>query len=86
MNGRHAYPIAQHARKKIISRAIMRAMTTNQAINYFGSITALARALHIRPQSIHQWGAYPPPLRQWQLASLSHGELKLSPATKKNLR
>lgn len=51
-------------------------MTTKQAIAYFGSITELARALHIQPPAVHQWGKYPPSLRQWEIEAATDGALK----------
>ena len=51
-------------------------VTTDEAINHFGSITALARALKIRPPSIYCWGTRPPSLRQLQLEAATEGKLR----------
>ena len=52
------------------------AVKTNDAINFFGSESALAKALGIKPSSVYDWRDVVPDLRQLQLESLTHGELK----------
>lgn len=49
------------------------------AIEYFGSQAALARALDIKPQSINDWGDEVPALRQLQLEAITAGGLPASP-------
>lgn len=54
-------------------------MTTQEAIAYFKTQTALARALCIRPAAVSQWGEYPPRLRQLELQQVTRGRLKAEP-------
>jgi hypothetical protein len=55
-------------------------MRTSEAIRFYGdSKAALAAACGIAPPSIHDWGEYPPPLRQKQLEELTGGQLKAEP-------
>jgi DNA-binding transcriptional regulator YdaS (Cro superfamily) len=54
-------------------------MTTEQAISYYGSKTALADKLGIHQAAVSQWGKYPPPLRQKQLEEITRRELKAEP-------
>lgn len=54
-------------------------MLTKDAIAYFGSQAALARALGIKQPSIASWGESVPPLRQLQIERISKGELTASP-------
>ena len=42
-------------------------MLTKDAIAYFGTAAALARALDVTPSAISQWGERVPGLRQLQL-------------------
>lgn len=51
-------------------------MTTTEAINFFGSAAALARALKIKAPSISEWGDYPPIGRQYQIQVLTKNKLK----------
>lgn len=46
-------------------------MNTKQAIEHFGSIAALAGALRCTSAAVCQWGEFPPPKRQLQIAQLS---------------
>lgn len=53
------------------------AMKTQDAINFFGSQVALKKALNLKArQTIHAWGEYPPPGRQFQIEVLTNGKLK----------
>ena len=54
-------------------------MLTKDAVAYFGSQTALARALNITQASVAGWGEVVPPLRQLQLQQLTIGKLMASP-------
>lgn len=54
-------------------------MLTKDAIAYFGSQSALARALNIEQPSVAGWGEEVPPLRQLQIQQLTLGKLKASP-------
>lgn len=51
-------------------------MTTQEAINYYGSAKALADALGVWPQTVYAWGERPPMLRQYQIEVLTHGALE----------
>jgi DNA-binding transcriptional regulator YdaS (Cro superfamily) len=53
-------------------------MNIDQAIEHFGSQSALARALGIEPPSVAEWKANGriPPLRQFQIESVTGGKLK----------
>ncbi|WP_085614961.1 MULTISPECIES: Cro/CI family transcriptional regulator [unclassified Pseudomonas] len=50
-------------------------MTKSQAIKYFGSISALAKALGVTYEAVRQWGDVPE-LRQYQIERLTKGALK----------
>ena len=54
-------------------------MKTQEAIHFFGTQAALARALGIKAPSIADWGENVPPLRQLQLERITNGELTASP-------
>ena len=51
-------------------------MTTQQAIDHYGSIKALADALGVWPQVIYRWGKYPPMSRQYELQVKTKNKLK----------
>jgi DNA-binding transcriptional regulator YdaS (Cro superfamily) len=51
-------------------------MKTADAVALFGSQSALARALGIRPAAVAQWGETVPSLRQLQIQQLTLGKLK----------
>lgn len=51
-------------------------MTKKKAIEHFGSISALARALGVTYEAVRQWGEVIPELRQYQLERLTAGALK----------
>ncbi|MEQ7870717.1 Cro/CI family transcriptional regulator [Chromohalobacter salexigens] len=51
-------------------------MKKADAINYYGSATALAKALSITLQAIGQWGDEVPLLRQYQLERMTDGALR----------
>ena len=62
-------------------------MKKADAINHYGSPTLLAKALGITLQAIGQWGEEVPLLRQYQLESLTDGQLKADnakPTAKRN--
>jgi hypothetical protein len=63
------------------------AMTTQEAIKYFGSTKKLADALGVWPQVIYAWGERPPMGRQYELEVRTQGALKADQAaalTKEN--
>ncbi|MDP9526133.1 MULTISPECIES: Cro/CI family transcriptional regulator [Pseudomonas] len=53
-------------------------MLTEDAVTFFKSKSKLAAALGISPAAVSQWGVRVPQLRQYQLQTLSGGELKVS--------
>lgn len=54
-------------------------MTKKQAIDHFGSTSALARALGVTYEAVRQWGDEVPELRQYQIERLTGGALKACP-------
>lgn len=44
--------------------------TYDDAVDFFGSPTNMARALGIKPQAVYLWRGVIPPLRQYQIAEL----------------
>lgn len=52
-------------------------MTTQDAIDHYGSIRRLAAALKIWPHAVYRWGKHPPEARQYQLQVLTGGKLKV---------
>ena len=51
-------------------------MTTQEAIEHFGSVKKLADALGIWPQVIYTWGEAPPMARQYELEVKTGGTLR----------
>ncbi len=51
-------------------------MRTKDAVNFYGSQSALARALGIAQASVAGWGEYPPDPRQLQIQKVTRGKLK----------
>ena len=52
-------------------------MKTADAINHFGTQKNLCMALGIKTrQTIHAWGDFPPPGRQYQIEVLTNGKLR----------
>lgn len=54
-------------------------MRTEDAIRFYGSQSALARALGIAQASVAGWGEYPPGGRQLQLEKITRNKLKAEP-------
>lgn len=54
-------------------------MRKEEAINHYGSQSALARALGIAQASVAGWSDYPPDARQLQIQKLTRGKLKAEP-------
>lgn len=53
----------------------------DKAIKFFGTQSAIARALNVKPSTVSEWvsGERPvPPLRAFQMESISKGELSAS--------
>lgn len=55
-------------------------MTKQQAIEFFGSQAAVAKALGIKQPSVAEWGLYPPEDRQLELHRLTGGKLAAEPS------
>lgn len=55
-------------------------MNKDEAIRYYGSASALARAIGVTPAAIFHWGERVPPLRQIQLERLTCGRLAADPS------
>jgi hypothetical protein len=51
-------------------------MTTQEAIDHFGSIKKLAQELDIWAHVIYRWGEYPPKARQYEIEVKTDGQLK----------
>lgn len=51
-------------------------MKTSDAVRYFGTQAALAKALGIKRQSINDWGDTVPLARQYQIERMTRGKLK----------
>lgn len=54
-------------------------MLTEEAIRFYKSQSALARALGITQASVAGWGEYPPGGRQLQIEKDTKGKLKAEP-------
>lgn len=54
-------------------------MTTQESIDHYGSIRALAAALGITPQAVYAWGDTPPELAQYKLQVITDGALVADP-------
>lgn len=54
-------------------------MRKEEAISFYGSQSALARALGIAQASVAGWADYPPGGRQLQIEKLTKGKLKAEP-------
>jgi DNA-binding transcriptional regulator YdaS (Cro superfamily) len=59
-------------------------MLTEDAIAYFGSKSALARALGIGKAAVSKWPEKVPPLRAAQLQELTERELRFDPSEYSN--
>ena len=55
-------------------------MTRDEAVNFFGTQTALAEALGITQPTIAEWKEYPPEIRQVQIERITKGKLKAEPS------
>jgi len=52
-------------------------MTRDEAINWAGDVTALAKQLNMTTQAVYDWGETVPRGRQFELVVLSNGLLGL---------
>lgn len=62
-------------------------MTKSQAVQHFGSVSALAQALGVTYEAVRQWDEVPE-LRQYQLQHMTGGQLMADhrPTVAQNLR
>jgi len=60
---------------KQVKRLTIIDMRTQRAVEHFGGIPELARALGITRHAIYQWGSEVPQLRQYQLEKITGGKL-----------
>ena len=51
-------------------------MDMRQALEWFGTKTAIAKALGVRPPSVTLWGDRIPPIRQLQIERMTKGALR----------
>ena len=56
-------------------------MTTDEVIEHYGGVRALALALGVTTQTIYAWGRYPPIGRQFQLELATKGKLRAGTAS-----
>ncbi len=57
-------------------------MTTDEAIKFYGGKMQLATALGIWPQTVYQWGEFPPMSKQYEIEVRSGGKLKAGTAVR----
>ena len=53
-------------------------MTTQEAVQFWGGPTRLAKALGITRDAVHKWKQYPPMDKQFQIMVLSGGRLAVT--------
>jgi hypothetical protein len=51
-------------------------VTTEEAIQHFGSLKRLADALGVWPQVIYRWGEHPPMARQYEIEVKTERKLR----------
>lgn len=54
-------------------------MKTEDAIEWAGSKLELSRVLGLWPQTVYNWGDYPPKAKQYEIEVKSGGKLKAEP-------
>ena len=74
-----AAPIKKTYVQAHMGAAIMFGMTKDEAVQHFGTQTALAQALGLDQSTVSGWGSFPPPLRQLQIERLTSSQLKAEP-------
>lgn len=55
-------------------------MKKQDALDHFGGVVGLAKALGCKPQAISQWGETIPKGRAYQIEVLTGGKLKANPS------
>jgi hypothetical protein len=53
-------------------------MTTQDAVDFFGSVTSVASVLGLTRGAVYKWGEYPPNETQYKLMVLSCGRLAVT--------
>ena len=53
-------------------------MTTQDAVDFFGSVTNVASVLGLTRGAVYKWGEYPPNETQYKLMVLSGGSLAVT--------
>lgn len=53
-------------------------MTTQEAVDFFGSVTSVASVLGLTRNAVYKWGEYPPNETQYKLMVLSGGRLAVT--------
>ncbi|WP_297924731.1 Cro/CI family transcriptional regulator [uncultured Agitococcus sp.] len=53
-------------------------MTTQEAVQFWGGPTRLAKVLGITRDAVHKWKQYPPMDKQFQIMVLSGGRLAVT--------
>ena len=53
-------------------------MTTQEAVDFFGSVTSVASAMGLTRDAVYKWGKYPPIATQFQIMVLSGGRLAVT--------
>jgi len=53
-------------------------MTTQDAVDFFGSVTSVASVLGLTRGAVYKWGEYPPNETQYKLMVLSGGRLSVT--------
>ena len=53
-------------------------MTTQEAVQFWGGQTSLAKALGITRDTVYKWKQYPPMATQFQIMVLSGGRLSVT--------
>lgn len=61
-------------------------MKKQEALDHFGGVVGLAKALGCKPQAISQWGETIPQGRAYQIEVLSGGQLKADPVKRPSVR
>ena len=51
-------------------------MKTKEALEYFGSVKAMTKALDCWRSEIYRWGEYPPKGKQYEIEVKTEGKLK----------
>ena len=53
-------------------------MTTQEAVDFFGSVSSVASVLGLTRDAVYKWGEYPPNETQYKIMVLSGGRLAVT--------